>query len=162
MTSAARDVVVRAIDNGWTGPPFDPLTLADQLKVAVVPRDDVDDARTVPLGASAYRIEFNPSKPRGRLRYSVAHEIAHTFFSDCGQRVRNRVAHSEATTDEWQLEALCNIGAAEILMPMGMLPRLEAPDLSVDNLMSLRKRFDVSTEALFIRVVRLTAAPCAV
>jgi len=64
ITKAARDVVVRAIDQGWSGPPFDPLVLADMLKLEVVPRDDVPEARTVPAGRSSVYIEFNPNRPR--------------------------------------------------------------------------------------------------
>jgi hypothetical protein len=111
ITKAARDVVVRAMDQGWTGPPFDPLSLADFLKLDIVPRDDVPDARTVPVDRSRLRIEFNPNRPRARIRYSVAHEIAHTLFPDCSKTIRHRGIHRDTTTDEWQLEALCNIAA---------------------------------------------------
>ncbi len=27
-----------------------------------------------------YEIEYNPHRPRGRVNFSIAHEIAHTFF----------------------------------------------------------------------------------
>jgi hypothetical protein len=109
---AAREVVVRAIDAGWTGPPFDPLALADILRIEVVPRDDVREARTVPVGReNRVRIEFNPNRPKGRLRYSIAHEISHTFFEDCGDRVRHRGEDAAVASDDWQLEALCNIAA---------------------------------------------------
>lgn len=159
--SAAREVVVRAIDAGWSGPPFDPLALADILKIEVVPRDDVREARTVPVGREdRFRIEFNPNRPKGRLRYSIAHEISHTLFEDCADRVRHRGEHSALASDDWQLEALCNIAAAELLMPLGTLPRLDRDGLDVNRLMELRKKFDVSTEALFIRAVQVTGEPC--
>src|SRR5260370_36865772 len=35
----------------------------------------------------------------------------------CAERVRNRARMPFGEGDEWQLEALCNIAAAEILMP---------------------------------------------
>jgi hypothetical protein len=121
ITNAARDVVVRAIDQGWVGPPFDPLVLADMLKLEVVPRADVPEARTVPMGRSSVYIEFNPNRPQSRVRFSIAHEIAHTLFPDCAKTMRHRLAQRDANGDEWQLEALCNIAAAEFLMPMGSL-----------------------------------------
>ena len=71
ITDKARDVAMLAYDRGWTGPPFDPFALADFLKIKVVARYDVRDARTVPVGRSDMRIEFNPSRARGRLRYSI-------------------------------------------------------------------------------------------
>ena len=161
ITDRARDVVCRAMDEGWSGPPFDPLGIADFLKLKVIPTDDVREARTVPCGDS-FQIEYNPNRPRGRMRYSLAHEIAHTLFPDAAEQVRHRATRNELTGDEWQLEALCNIGAAEILMPIGTLPDFSAPALTIDNLMNLQRQFDVSTEALFIRAASVTSVACVV
>ena len=97
---------MRALDSGWSGPPFDPITLAtEHLKLKVVATDEVREARTVPDG-SVGRIEYNPNRPRERRRYSIAHEIAHTLFPDYAKRVRHRGSnhpgHSEA--DDWNLK----------------------------------------------------------
>jgi hypothetical protein len=62
--------------------------------------------------------------------------------------------------DDWQLEALCNIGAAEILMPFGSLSGFTASDLEMERLLELRRKYDVSTEALFLRAVQLADVPC--
>jgi len=161
ITEKARQVVVAALDEGWSGPPFDPLWLAAFLNLDVIPREDVGEARTVPVGKTKFRIEFNPNRPRGRQRYSLAHEIAHTLFADCGERIRHRASHEGITGDDWQLEALCNVAASEFLMPFGSMPTLSAPKLGVDHLMKMRKDFDVSTEALFIRAARITDEVCA-
>src|SRR5690606_15016956 len=118
--------------------------LADLLGIETTPRHDVEDARTVPVGRSGFRIEFNPTRPRGRLRYSIAHEIAHTLFPDCAEQVRNRVSRTDMLDDEWQLEALCNVAAAEFLMPIGSFPALKEEDLGIEHLMQLRRAYDVS------------------
>jgi hypothetical protein len=157
----ARRVALEAIDSGWNGPPFDPIELAERLGLQVVPRDDLPDARTVPIGSRNARIEFNPTRPRGRLRYSIAHEIAHTFFPDWAEAIRNRLP-KESDSDNWQLELLCNVAAAELLMPIGTFEEVRQEPGSVDRLMALRKKYDVSTEAMFLRVVRLTEQPCMV
>ena len=107
------------------------------------------------------RIEFNPNRPHGRLRYSMAHEIAHTLFPDCADMVRNRTPSAEFRDDTWQLELLCNIGAAELLMPTGYVD-LEEEGVDIDNLLRLREQFDVSTEAILLRIAKLTSQPCAV
>lgn len=161
ITRRARKVITDAAETGLTGPPFDPFSLADYLNVAVVPREDIRDARTVAVAGRAV-IEFNPNRPRGRVRYSICHELAHTLFPDCLDRVRNRFAHQQMSKDDWQLEMLCNIGAAELLMPIGTFPQLKEESLSVDHLMELRAKFETSSEALFLRVVNLTDAPCCV
>ena len=161
ITQKARTLIFDAIQDGWSGPPFDPFTLAAYLKIGVVPREDIADARTVASG-SQLRIEFNPNRPRSRVRYSIFHEIAHTLFSDCKEFVRNRLAHEEMQGDDWQLEMLCNMAASELLMPIGSLPTLEAERLTIDSILELRKKYEASTEAILLRAVRITHEPCVV
>ena len=161
ITRRAREVALDAMDKGWTGPPFDPLQLADHLGIAISPRHDVRDARTLPGPAGGVRVEFNPNRPSARVRYSIAHEIAHTLFPDCRDRIRQRSLHDELQGDEWQLEAICNVGAAELLMPLGSLKSAKDSDLTIEKLLALRRQFEVSMEALLIRMVRLTDAPVA-
>lgn len=160
VSEVAQRIVTQALDQGWPGPPFDPFDLAERLGLAVQPNDSVPDARTVARGSGRLLIEFNPNRPRGRLRYSMAHEIAHSLFSDCGENVRNRGV-TPPGRDDWQLEALCNIAAAEFLMPLGSLPALDDASLSIDALLELRKRFDVSLEAMLIRAVHVSDTQCA-
>lgn len=158
----SRSLVLSAMEMGWSGPPFDPIQLADLHCIPVVPRDDIPDARTVPTGTEGkVRIEFNPTRPRGRMRYSIAHEIGHTLFPDCAERVRNRVSHCHATSEDWELEMLCNIAAAEIIMPIGSFHELGWEDASIDRALMLRREFDVSTEAMLIRLTRLSDSPLA-
>lgn len=165
MISLARQKTIEALDRGWLGPPFDPIALAELLGIEVAANSDVRDARTIPATRGRARIEFNPNRPRGRMRYSIAHEIAHTFFPDVGERIRNRAAHAELQGDDWQLEALCNIAAAELLMPYGALTTQRPQGLTTETILELRRRFDVSTEALVIRLAETSdgriAAFCA-
>ena len=160
ITERARALVFDAVERGWSGPPFDPFELADIQGVSVVPREDLYDARLV-AGDAGASIEFNPTRPRGRVRFTVAHELAHTFFEDFGARDRYRSASEKAVTDEWQLELLCNRAAAEMLMPVGSFEKLESEPLNIEGLMDLRKELDVSTESLLLRVVHLTELPVA-
>lgn len=161
MEARARALVLQAMDSGWEGPPFDPLWLAEWLDIRTEARGDIPDARMVPIEGGKVRLEYNPTRPRGRLRFSIAHEIAHSLFEDCAQEVRNRGGSSGHALDNWQLEALCNIGAAEMLMPLGSFADLGVKDLSIDAVMDLRKRFEVSVEACIIRLVKLSRTECA-
>lgn len=158
ITERARSLVFKAMEQGWKGPPFDPFQLADLLKIPVVPREDLHDARIVPTGGGRVQIEFNPSRPRARVRYNLAHELAHALFSDCGTTVRHR-GRADERPDAWQIELLCNIAAAELLMPIGTFEQLRDEPLSIEHLMELRSRFEVSAEAILLRAVRLTAKP---
>jgi O-acetyl-ADP-ribose deacetylase (regulator of RNase III) len=157
----ARDLALRAMEHGWSGPPFDPFALAETLGMEVVARQDLADARLVPGQGARGRIEFNPHRRPARVRFSVAHEIGHALFTDHGDRIRYRDrSHSmRARKDDWQLEVLCNIAAAELLMPVGAMPLSDSDDLSLPHLLDLRASFEVSTEALLRRVVKLTSRP---
>ena len=158
MVQRARGIALRAIDAGWPGPPFDPVALAEFLSIPTRPSDLVRDARTIPTDDEGILIEYNPNRPRGRVRFSVAHEIAHTLFQDCAEQVRNRLVHGQMTGDSWQLEALCNVGAAELVMPVATMAISPDGPVSIEALLNERGRFDVSMEALLIRVARASSA----
>ena len=128
----------------------------------MTPRDDIPDARLLPDSSEGFRIEFNPNQPPARVRFSLAHEIGHTIFPDCGSMIRNRVPWT-GRGDAWQLEVLCNIAAAEILMPPGpLLDYSEQGSLTIQGLPSIWRKFNVSAEALLIRIARLTREPISV
>lgn len=162
MQKKARELVLRALQEGWTGPPYDPFKLADLLGIPVTARADILDARIAPVGTQRYKIEFNPNKSRGRQRFSVAHEIAHTFFPDCAEAIRNRTRVSNDTEDSWQVEMLCNLAAAEFLMPIGSGSMIENETVSIDNILRLQTKYEVSTEAISIKLARMTADPCVI
>jgi O-acetyl-ADP-ribose deacetylase (regulator of RNase III) len=162
IVQKARQVVLGAFQEGWSGPPFDPFRLAEYLKVDTIPTSGVFDARTIPVGATHFQIQYNLDKPPSRTRFSLAHELAHTLFPDCNQTIRNRLHSSETRDDNWQLELLCNIAAAEFLMPIGTGMRLEYESVTIDNLLRLQGEYEVSTEALALRMANLTSDPCTI
>lgn len=159
MLEAASTVTLNARQEGWQGPPFDPFSLAEILNIDVIPNGDILDARTVPIGGNKLRIEYNPNRNRARMRYSVAHEIAHSFFPDVAEQIRNRVAKKDMIENDWQLEMLCNLGAAELLMPVGSLAGFQDKELSIKEILELRKDFEVSTESILLRLIRVTNQP---
>jgi O-acetyl-ADP-ribose deacetylase (regulator of RNase III) len=152
----ARELVLRARDAGWQGPPFNPVVIADLLKIPVEANADVADARAVATDGGV-KIEFNPTQARERVRFSIAHEIAHTLFPDVREKVRHRARPAEGG-DEWQLEMLCNIAAAEFILPIGSLDACEHCP-SIEDLMMQRRKFDVSAEAFLIRVAKTASDP---
>lgn len=158
----AKAVALGAMEEGWAGPPFDPLSLADKLGVRAVAREDIQDARTIPIGSDKLQIEFNPNRPKARLRFSIAHELAHTLFPDCREQVRHRLSRDEMRDDDWQLEMLCNLAAAEFLMPTGSVLELQERQPTIDDLLESRERYAVSMEAILLRLHRLSRHPCGV
>ncbi|MBL0746728.1 ImmA/IrrE family metallo-endopeptidase [Nocardioides baculatus] len=182
VTQTAGSLLLAAADAGLPTQPLNPFELAEHLGIKLRPRYDVRDAQLVQdlssdpgpaesgpdqrrqsVGLNAFKsapgltIEYNPTRPPGRLRYSVAHELAHALFDDAGLKTRHRTpqgALEHATTDDnWQLELLCNIAAAELLMPSTEMLGITNTSTDIDFLMAQRARFDVSTEALLRRFV---------
>ncbi len=182
VTERARSLLLAAVDAGLTGPPVDPFRLAELMGLRVLAHADVADARIGPSGAEAgpgqdaplseyvgttspLTLEYNPMRPRGRLRYSAAHELAHALFPDVADTVRHRTGTGAVPQvdgdDAWQLELLCNVAAAELLMPTEAVEGLLDIDPDIDFIMATRARFDVSTEALLRRLTRATRRPLA-
>jgi hypothetical protein len=80
ITQRARQLVFDAVEAGWSGPPFDPFALANHLSLPVIPREDILDARTVPVGADRLQIEFNPNRPPAGFA-SPSHTKSPTRYS---------------------------------------------------------------------------------
>ena len=152
----ARAWVLKAMEAGWEGPPYNPMMIANLMNISVEPSYDIADARTVTRGESPV-IEFNPSQTRERVRFSIAHEVAHLLFPDAFEETRHRGGIG-SSRDEWQLEMLCNLAASEFVMPIGSLDVEEELD-SIEEMMAARRRYDVSAEAFMIRIVKTSNKP---
>lgn len=150
----ARSLVFDAIDNGWKGPPFDPISLAEQLGLSVIPKEDILDARLIPRPVNT-QIEYNPNRSRTRIRFSIAHEIAHTLFPDYKSSIRNR-SRKPMRDDEWQLELLCNVAAGEILMPLNPEMDFQNSPITMNKLLEIKRKYDVSMEAVLLRMIKIT------
>jgi O-acetyl-ADP-ribose deacetylase (regulator of RNase III) len=94
---------------------------------------------------------------RERVRFSIAHEIAHSLFEDVADEVRHR-GGNKAAKDDWQLEVLCNLAASEFVMPLGSISA-RASLGSLEELMVERRKFDVSAEAFLIRATKIASEP---
>ena len=155
---AARNIVFDAREAGWAGPPFNPVFIAKMMNIPIEANASIADARTVNSGDGAL-IEYNPKQARERVRFSIAHELAHLLFPDASEHVRNR-GGTPHISDDWQLELLCNLAASEFVMPMGSLPKNVCVP-SIEELMVERRKFDVSAEAFLIRVAKTATQPVA-
>jgi Zn-dependent peptidase ImmA (M78 family)/O-acetyl-ADP-ribose deacetylase (regulator of RNase III) len=155
-----RHQVFAAMERGWSGPPYDPLELAELSGVEVIPIEEVEDARLVHHKGRP-RIEFNANRSPERVRFSVAHELGHLAFPDAAEKIRYRTHSVGAEADAWQIELLCNLAAAELLMPTGSFPEL-ADEITLEHLIHLGSEFFVSVEAVVLRAVRLASQPACV
>jgi Zn-dependent peptidase ImmA (M78 family) len=99
------------------------IIIASMLDIQVMPMS-VEQRKTESRDAvlinteSGRQILYNTNRPKQRVAFSISHEITHTFFPNSirGSRFRNICAEESREANE--LERLCDLGAAEILMPI--------------------------------------------
>jgi len=160
VISRARQLVLKSIERGWLGPPYNPFALAEMEGIKLLPTEEVLDAETRSDSAEHFTIRFNPQRPVARMRYSIAHELGHYLFPDCAAATRSRATHTQMKADDWQLESLCNMAAAEILMPSGAFREELSIKPTIKLVLELRRKYLVSCEAVVNRLMRLSAYPC--
>lgn len=162
IRESARRLVGQALALQWPGPPYDPKILAGLRDIAVEPTNENigAEARILAKPDGSLLIQYDPAKAKGRVNFSVCHEIAHTFFPDCFETVRHRRSHPD---DNFELECLCDLGAAELLMPHEPFERdLASLGISLGAVRELTARYNASGEAVLIRIAQLSSKPCAV
>lgn len=149
-------------------PPINLLKIAKYCGVSRVLKSSIEAEGRIVRRAGGYDIELNSHAPRRRQRFSLAHELAHTFFLKyvpvlTESRARQTPARQAQTLKCWRLEEeLCNFGAAEFLLPPGPFLR-DALELgpSLTAAAYLAERWDVSLECCCRRLTELNAWPAA-
>src|SRR5438128_858575 len=60
IVSRARHYVLDAIEEGWSGPPYNPFTLAEMRGMKLLATEAILDARTRSDAEGKFTIDFNP------------------------------------------------------------------------------------------------------
>jgi O-acetyl-ADP-ribose deacetylase (regulator of RNase III) len=154
-----RELILYGYNLGWSGPPFDPIKLAQILKIELQPNELIPDARLIPTKGKKYTIEYNPFQRNTRINFSIAHEIGHTLFPDSHKKIRNRLKSIDKSG--WELEFLCDIAASEILLPYAEFSReANKTKLDLNSLIELGNKYNASLEAVFLRFCEVVDKPC--
>jgi hypothetical protein len=129
--------------------------LASRNITGIATDDDLKaDGALVPLGrdfGAGFRIVLRRDLPKGRINFTVAHEICHTFFYERAPEIK----FASHAVDQEE-ERLCNCGAEEILMPaLDVRRRAKNKPVSLDVLQMMAAHYRVSTPAMFIRLRKL-------
>ena len=139
------------------------MTILASLKGITVEPMDVERQRSEKRDAILVStvdgrvILYNPKRPRGRVAFSIGHEITHTFFpnSVTGARFRNICESNSKEANE--LERLCDLGASELLMPLDQFQTIARGNYSLNDAEILADHFGSSFEATVYRLA--TANP---
>ena len=95
-------------------------------------------------------------QPPTRVRFTIAHEICHTFFYEIVPELKF-VSHQTDPAEE----RLCNAGAAALLLPNADVVRATRKVTpSIAALEQLAEHYGVSLEAMFLRLQRLARWKC--
>jgi hypothetical protein len=98
------------------GPPFDPWTVASHLNIEVKEESMALDGYVERRDDETFAIYLRNGVSLARKRFTLCHEIAHTFFFDI---LEDRRRYRQPGQDDQEEEQLCDIAAAEMLMPYG-------------------------------------------
>jgi hypothetical protein len=111
------------------------------------------DAELVPDGLGGVTMRVNTDRPETRQRFSVAHEISHTFFPDYTTKewCRTDARYRDRQNAEDFLEMLCDIGAAELLFPQPWFSRDAMAVTDASGIVSLASTYHASREATIRR-----------
>ncbi len=161
IRSSTRAVVTHAVSLGWSGPPFDVELLASLNDLRIETVESLGDGRDAACIPGA--ILVSRRCPPNRRRYSIAHEIVHQFIpNDHGTDRFDDLPTKVKEVAIGELERLCQVGAAELILPAAAFQETLAPQpISIPRLEALAEVFDVSTEAAARRAVDLHPAPLA-
>lgn len=122
-------------------------------------RDLHCDGVLEPLGAAypaGFKILLKRQTSAERLRFTVAHELCHTFFYELVPELKF-IPH-EADPKE---ERLCDFGAAELLMPTASIQRAaRRMEVCLESLHLLAEEYSVSLTAMFLRLRSLRLWDC--
>ena len=111
------------------------------------------DAELVPVGDGRVAIRVNPDQPETRKRFSVAHEISHTFFPNYETKTwcRTDARYRRRDNPEDLLEMLCDIGASELILPAPWFIQDAAVVTTGAGLVDLARKYAASREATLRR-----------
>jgi hypothetical protein len=134
--------------------------LSNRRIISVRVVDDLStDAALEPIGGlfvHGFNIVLTRRCGRARLRFTLAHEICHTFFYELVPEMKF-VPH---TVDPME-ERLCDFGAAELLMPALAVRQFAAGrPVCMESLSGLAGEFSVSLVAMFLRLRALRLWDC--
>jgi Zn-dependent peptidase ImmA (M78 family) len=142
--------------------PVDVRMLASFRGIAAITEMDQAEAGCIFCAGERLLVHIRSSDSAERQRFTTCHEILHTFFPGFREERRTRIDTTVGTYDRNQLEEyLCDLGAAELLLPRQPFLAALPAQPRIDDVIELAAVFAASLEATAIRMVNLATIPMA-
>jgi hypothetical protein len=121
------------------------------------------DAEIAPDGEGGVEMRVHPDRPETRKRFSIAHEVSHTFFPEYQQKqwCRTDARFRDRNDPDQYLEMLCDIGAAELLLPDPWFPNDASSVSQASDLAALALKYLASREATLRKFAEQSEKPVA-
>jgi hypothetical protein len=138
--------------------PVERLRILASLNGSKIQPMDVDHQRKYKRDAAVFptcagwTILYNPNRPKARIVFTLAHEITRTLFPNSMSGARFRSITSPDSREANELERLCDLGAAELAMPLDEFRRVAGGAYSLSSVERLAARFGTSIEATAFRL----------
>lgn len=152
---------------GQEEPPFLAEELAHLQGIKVTKEDLGEVGAFLIRSPDGYTIKVNANHHPVKQNYSCAHEIGHTFLHELDRLPNfndlddNEFKMSNSNVVGKAKERLCQIAAAEILMPELVFKRYLAEfGVTVNSIRRLAQIFKVSFPAAAIRITEVNLEPC--
>jgi Zn-dependent peptidase ImmA (M78 family) len=165
-SGSPEELVVRLcaqlLEEAGVSVPVDVRMLASFRGIAAITAVDQAEAGCIFCDGERLIIQIRGSDSPERRRFTICHEILHTFFPGFREERRTRIDSTVGAFDRSRLEEyLCDLGAAELLLPRKLFLAALPPQPCLDDVIELAAVFEASLEATAIRLVSLAAAPTA-
>ncbi len=108
------------------------------------------------------KIQVREQDPERRQRFSIGHEIGHTFFPGFREERRTRTDGRVGTWDRaLGEEFLCEVAASELIFPRSLIVSLQPEYLTMDSVVTGAEAGEATLEATALRFASLHLAPAA-
>jgi Zn-dependent peptidase ImmA (M78 family) len=141
---------------GVKGPPFDPFEYAERLSISVEEREGMSIDGLLKYIDGSFVVYLKKEVFPLRKNFTLAHEIAHTFFYGLLSHPNSFRGSVSSDPEE---ERLCDAAAAELLMPSSIFrdELLTVPNVTPQTLFGLVDRYRVSLQSVTIRTADVHA-----
>lgn len=143
-------------NTGVTGPAFDPFDYAEKLGITVEQLEGMPIDGLLKCHNGKFVVHLKKEIFDLRKNFTLAHEIAHTFFYGL---LSHPNSFRGAVSSDPEEERLCDAAAAELLMPFSIFrdDLLSEAEVSPQTLFWLVNRYRVSLQSVAIRAAEVKA-----
>jgi hypothetical protein len=146
------EAVRKIVSNLLNGIPVAPTqleALQEPLHISEFCAEDVPFSGELRRHGKRLKIVYSVHLSESRRRFTIAHELGHALLEKTGRNCGQSGS---------EVERLCDMLAAEILMPRDVFLEKMGPALSISRIFELRNIFQVSLIAVALRCFELERA----